>query len=401
MRKLLRFAVPVLLTFFAMACSSDSEPTIQRQLQLEAPESRAANDMQLFDLSFFDACCTEKPEGNLAVTPLSARFLLSMLANGIEGEAVGEITTALGTGDLEAVNTLSQKLTEYLPSADRNVKVAIANSVWYQNGYNLNSVFGQYAQRYYQAQLFDIDFNHVTAGEKVNKWIRKNTNGLIDKIVEEGSVSASVILFNTLYYKGRWTHIFDKSKTKRESFHGVKQDATVEMMHDSFKMIAHLETDEYNAIKLPMGEDELFEAVFVLPVDESMPISMLNEISLSKLNSEDFERVNLKLALPKMKLMPEELSLDKIIRTLGIKSLNSSLNKIFDIETPISHKILQKAVVTFDETGVEAAGVTGGMGETVVIPEKTISLTFNRPFVFFINEAKSGACLFAGRVCQL
>lgn len=335
------------------------------------------------------------------MTPLSARFLLSLLANGIEGEAVGEITTALNTSDLGAVNTLSQKLTEYLPSADRNVKVAIANSVWYQNGYTLNSVFEQNAKRYYQAQLFDIDFNHVTAGEKVNKWISKNTNGLIDKIVEEGSVSTSVILFNTLYYKGRWSNIFDKSKTKRESFHGVKQDAIVEMMHDSFKMINYLETDEFRAIKLPMGEDGLFETVFVLPSDESMPISMLNGGSFSKLNSGEFETVNLILALPKLKLMPEEVCLDNIFSTLGIKSLNSSLNKIFDVEMPITHKIMQKAVVMFDETGAEAAGVTGDMGETIVIPEKSISLTFNRPFVFFINETQSGACLFAGRVCQL
>lgn len=194
MKKLLLNLVSFLFVALAFAsCSSDGDDGMSPEsVQLDQAESRAAQQMQTFDYDYLKACSMTMPTENIAVSPLSARLFLSMLANSLEGEAVNEIASALNTTDLEAVNTLSQKLQAYLPQADHNVKVAIANSVWYHDDLKINKLFEQNAQRYYHAELYGTDFTRPDAGSRINSWIKKNTGGLIDNFFTNGSLSSGL-----------------------------------------------------------------------------------------------------------------------------------------------------------------------------------------------------------------
>lgn len=402
MKKSLLNLVSLLFVAFAFAsCSSDDDGGPVATLELGQAESRALTDMQSFDGEFFKACCEEVPNGNLAVSPLSARLFLSMFANSIEGDAVNEITTALNTVDLEAVNTLSEKLSNYLPQADRNVKVAITNSVWYRDDLTINKLFEQNAQRYYRTQFFDIDFTKSDAGSKVNDWVKKNTGGMIDKIVSNGSLeNVAAIILNTLYYKGAWEDKFDKSLTSKETFHGTDKFKTVDMMHQIYQSVPYFKGTMYQAISLPMGDKNLFEAVFVLPDEGLNNDDLVYQNVIPLILQEQFGTANVKLSLPRFKLSPDKLSLGGILNSLGIKSIDSSINKLFEENVEIEHNIFQQTVIEVNEDGAEAAAVTGDIQYTTNI-SKLVSLTFDRPFVFFIKEKKTSSCLFAARVNQL
>lgn len=65
MNKTLKYFCVVLLSTLTFACSNDVEPAVQRQLQLGATESRAANDMQSFDLSFLMLAVKKNRTGTL------------------------------------------------------------------------------------------------------------------------------------------------------------------------------------------------------------------------------------------------------------------------------------------------------------------------------------------------
>lgn len=401
MKKILYFFAP--LALLLVSCSSDDGESVD-PLVLGQNESRAAANMQSFDNDFFNACCENIPEGNLAVSPLSARLFLSMFANSIEGEAVNEITAALNTADLEAVNTLSQKLSTYLPRADRNVKVAIVNSVWYRQDLTVNKPFEESASRYYNAEFFGTDFGASDAGSKINSWVKKNTNGMIDNIVDDGSMDlVTALMLNTLYYKGAWAEDikFDKSKTSKSTFYGTTRDATVDMMHNT--VTAQYSKDlkgTYETVKLPMGKEGKFEAVFVLSAKDYGTTILPKDI-LSCVSSDDYESARVELALPKFKLDPDKLLLADVLKSLGIKSIDSSVNTLFEKDVQAGHNIFQKTVIEVNEEGAEAAAVTGDIIETAPMPPQTVKLTFDHPFVFFINEKTSGACLFAARVNQL
>src|SRR5206468_40216 len=57
--------------------------------------------------------------------------------------------------------------------------------------------------------------------------------------------------------------------------------------------------------------------------------------------------------------------------------------------------VKQKAFIKVDETGTEAAAVTGtGVSAVAALPATSV----DRPFLFVIRDRASGAVLFAGRV---
>ncbi len=60
----------------------------------------------------------------------------------------------------------------------------------------------------------------------------------------------------------------------------------------------------------------------------------------------------------------------------------------------LSH-VVHKALVVVDEMGTEAAAATGVVAEIVSMP---FLLRVDRPFIFVIRDAETGAILFVGRV---
>jgi len=60
--------------------------------------------------------------------------------------------------------------------------------------------------------------------------------------------------------------------------------------------------------------------------------------------------------------------------------------------------VIHKAFVSVDEAGTEAAAATAVIMELTAIPEESIEVTLDRPFIFLIRDIETGAILFVGRV---
>ena len=78
----------------------------------------------------------------------------------------------------------------------------------------------------------------------------------------------------------------------------------------------------------------------------------------------------------------------------------ANLTGITDLNTSIGC-IAQKAVVKVDETGTEAAAVTGGFDTSIGEMETPVKFYINHPFTFVIQESSTGAILFMGKVNKL
>ena len=61
-------------------------------------------------------------------------------------------------------------------------------------------------------------------------------------------------------------------------------------------------------------------------------------------------------------------------------------------------EVTNKAFVSVDEAGTEAAAATAVIMKLVAIPGEPISVTIDLPFVFLIRDIETGAILFVGRV---
>ena len=60
--------------------------------------------------------------------------------------------------------------------------------------------------------------------------------------------------------------------------------------------------------------------------------------------------------------------------------------------------VLHKAFVAVDEAGTEAAAATAVIMPTAALPEPSVEVTIDRPFIFLIRDIETGAILFVGRV---
>ena len=134
--KSLLIAFAALMAVMLAACSSDEpggapeeeipEPAFT-DLELSEAESRANAGLEEFNTRFFQSAVAANPGKNIAVSPLGASMMLSLMANIVDDELRGRILTALGSDDLEALNTLNRRYMDVLPTLDPSVTMTIAN----------------------------------------------------------------------------------------------------------------------------------------------------------------------------------------------------------------------------------------------------------------------------------
>ena len=60
--------------------------------------------------------------------------------------------------------------------------------------------------------------------------------------------------------------------------------------------------------------------------------------------------------------------------------------------------VLHKAFVSVDEAGTEAAAATAVIVGLTSLPTETVTVTVDRPFIFFIRDIPTGSTIFVGRV---
>ena len=100
----------------------------------------------------------EERDEPLFVSPLSASFALSMLANGADGETLQELTDALGFSgySMEEVNAYYKKLMEELPKQDKESRLVLANSLWLDTQFDALATYKGVLTDNYDAEVRQV-----------------------------------------------------------------------------------------------------------------------------------------------------------------------------------------------------------------------------------------------------
>ena len=383
-------------------CSSSDEPVV---VDVPVPEfmvseSVAASELGEFDVRFFEAVNAGHTATNVVSSPLSASMLLSLVATSCHTELSEQICNALGCDDISSLNSLADKYMSWLPNADANVALSLANALWYDQSYTLNPDFSAMAQKYYGAEIFARDFSQEeNLLFDINGWSSRRTNGLIDKILNDINPQLLAVQVNALYFKGAWATAFDAKDTRRAEFNGLARKSTVDMMYRSGAM-DYAETDEFEVVALPFGKGT-YKALFVLLKNNPDIDAFIASEALRSVPGMKYSSYDVSLSIPKFKLMSPDMSLDEVVNALGIENLSGELN-LFTEKMDVAHQLFQKATIEINESGAEASAITwdGILGSSGIESEKR-TLTFDRPFAFFITESATTRCLFAGKVANL
>lgn len=325
---------------------------------------------------------------NSIISPQSLALALGMAAEGAQGDTLAEILEAL---DVKDVSQIIASLPEELKSA---------NAAFTAPGLVLKDEYIRRLNEAYNAEWFEIDDAVV---EKVNAWVQENTDGLIDQLLSEApGAETAMILINAVAMDAQWALTFDPENTFEENFTTMNGEMPVMMMHRT-GYFDYAEKDGVQMIRLPYADSSL-EMWIVLPPDteDGMPwlLNTLSHEGMFYLKS-DAQEAYVNLGLPKMDISDEN-TLSDVLKQLGVETAFGSEADFSGMsETPMCiDSILQKVRVQMDEEGTKAAAATAMIMKDMALrePEYDAEMIVNRPFVFAVSDAETGALCFAGVV---
>lgn len=345
-------------------------------------------------------------DGNIFISPTSALIAMLMVYNGTEGDTREEIEKALKLDGLseKEVNEAARALMDTLHQKEEKIEVKLANSLWLNEDYSFNDDFSKKMNDYFAAEIDEIDIFDDASADRINNWVKKETNGLIDEIVEaplpENLLS---YIINALYFNGTWKYEFNKDMTFDDLFYTENGEKDMQFMTIN-EELPYFETDELQAIKLPYGDGKMNMQVFLPKENVAIDDVVRNMTEKTWENWQDsFKEEEGTINLPKFSLEYETI-LNEPLQQLGIQeafSDRADFSKMVPPEVSVYiSEVKQKTFIEVDEEGTEAAAVTSVeiTLESTIEDDPRFYMHVNRPFLFAIYDESSETILFLGLI---
>ncbi|MBR3500523.1 MAG: serpin family protein [Bacteroidales bacterium] len=395
------------LALAATACVNSQnlgdEHNEYKPLELTTKGAEFVQKGEDFTFEFIDRINAEA-EKDYIVSPLSMQFLLGMILNGAQGETADQIAEVLGygAGEIAQVNEYCLSMLNQLPNLDRKTGIAIANAIYVDEGYGLKDAYKSEVGKYYKAEVANLDFSDgASALKEINGWCKKNTGGMIDKILDEVSPEMLAYLLNALYFKGQWKDKFSKSRSAEETFTneaGTKSQVT---MMKTEKKFPYAENDIYQAVKLPYGNGA-YAMTVLLPKKGHTVADISATLCKSDWDSirYGFDKCEVDLWLPRFETN-YNIKLNDLLSAMGMPDSFDPAKADFKAmsgDALCLSFVQQHAAIKVDEEGTEAAAVSSaGMLKEAAMPMDNAVFHADHPFLYLITESSTGVVLFAGR----
>lgn len=386
--------------------------TIPTPTTLANPEvdARARKANTNFGFRLFAQLVNQGMGENIFISPLSVAIALAMTYNGAEGETREAMAKTMGIDEmsLEDVNDANAALRRSLSRIGPNVELTIANSLWAREGADFNTDFLERNRQFYEAEITSLDFDDPAAPAIINQWVTENTQGKIDKIIDEINPMTVMFLINAIYFNGKWTVEFDEANTQDRPFHLLGGSEKQHPMMSQSGEYQYMENDEFQAVSLPYGEGQVSMYIF-LPHTGSSLTEFLGTLNAS--NWEEwlmrFQSREGDIVLPRFRT-EYQASIKGPLKELGMGIAFDPDRANFEgMRQPppglYISEVKHKAFVEVNEEGTKAAAVTSvEFGVTSVKPEEPPGFSFvaDRPFFYAIRDNGTASLLFMGTLME-
>lgn len=333
---------------------------------------------------------------NIMYSPLSLNSVFSMLYNGAKGTTSNEMQTALGLDNVELLNLNEtyKVINNEFPKVNKDIDLNIANSIWGDNSQSFNSDFSTKMQDYFKAEIQNLDFSDANSLSTINDWVKNQTKGKIEKIVNQ--LDFNFILINALYFKGQWHYKFDKSLTQNKDFYLADSSKILAPMMQFKDTIRFATSEKYIIAELPYSEGN-FVMDLILPQNDNTTDSIISILQNFSDMAKDLTLAEIKIYLPRFEFKYQSDKLTDIIKEKMPTAFgsNADFSGMLNTSAQLS-KVIQKTYIKTDEDGTTAVAVSSISGATSAEPPAEIH--FNKPFIFIIREVSTNTVMFIGKV---
>lgn len=345
---------------------------------------------------------TETENRNSLISPTSVMASLTMAANGAARQTLSEMEKVLcGNIPLAELNKYQAYYLRHLPN-EKKYKVTRADSIWFRNGLNVKADFLQKNANYFSAAAYQSAFDQQTADD-INRWVKKNTGGKIDKMVDSINADTAMYLIDTVTFGAEWKDIYQKDDVKKNEFtaaDGTKQ--SVDFMHSS--ELLYLDDGQATGFIKPYSGDK-YSFVVLLPNETVSAEQYIQQLTGEKLIAllKSAEKTEVEASLPKFSYT-YAIHMNDALKAMGMPDAFSDTADFSEIADQTDGNlyigdVLHKTFITVDERGTKAGAATRTDMLEKCLPEKVVNL--NRPFVYAIVENETDLPLFIGTVMSV
>ena len=349
---------------------------------------------------------------NIVLSPWGVANLFALLQTGARGDTAKGMAFALQLGGAEppapeeTAATFHEARTNLSRAANDDVALELSDSLWLKPGFALSESFRSRARDAFGA---DVRFTQMGAvgREAINAFVAEKTHDRIKDLIQPPVLDdplTRLVAVDTVYLKAKWRNPFKKNATHDQTFHAPGGDVKVPFLHDT-RHAEILDAPECAALRLPYRYDSM-EMLVILPSPSNALMDIEAKLSgpwLDRLAASPW-RGEAAIALPKFDFGSKH-DLKPILEPMGMGAVFDPARADFSCIAPQLYvgTAIQKANITVDEEGTEAAAATfAEMRLTAIRPGSRPPRPFiaNRPFLFIIRETRTGLILFLGRVCK-
>lgn len=347
-------------------------------------------------------------EKNLFFSPYSISAVMSMVLLGSKENTAKQLKDGLGFEDVceSNIHTEIAKILTGVRSVKGNVVLNVANKLFPEASFKLESDFLENCQKFYDASVEGMDFigNPEQSRVTINNWAHCETKDKIKNLLPSGSINSltRLVLANAVYFKGDWMDKFEIKETRsRDFFVSPEKTVSVNMMFRSGKYNIGFDVGmNTQVVELPYNGNGV-SMIIVLPVDKFGLAQVEKNVNPSWLLRmiNQFLNEKIQLSLPRMKL-EQEFDLVDTLKKVGITDVfndsTANLKGLSPQEGLFVSKVAHKAYIEVNEEGSEAAAATAAvvMLRAAIRP---VTVTCDHPFIFFLMHKPSQTMLFCGR----
>jgi serpin B len=367
--------------------------------------------------------------GNIFFSPFSISTALAMTYEGARGMTAEEMRSVLGLPEDSVMRRSAfARIFNQLNTGDTAYELNIADALWAQKDYQLNSSYLDVTSRYYSGRATNLDFRHATEESRltINRWVAEQTRDKIKDLLSKGAIDTltRLVLTNAIYFKGRWTNEFDKKYTKDTIFR-IRPDSGMRVpMMTRRARLPYAEVNGVQILEMPYrnGPDKTgsqtgkpgsrpappcsgdISMLVLLPRTDDLR-SLEDSLTIHNLTEwrEQLRDERVDLYLPRFRV-EQKVGLRMALTALGMVSAFDTLAADFsgmrDNDSLCIGDVIHKAIVETDEQGTVAVAATAVTLKlaTGKAPPRPKLFRADHPFIFIIQERESGNILFIGRV---
>ncbi|MFA6282007.1 MAG: serpin family protein [Candidatus Omnitrophota bacterium] len=348
-------------------------------------------------------------DGNVFFSPYSISSALAMTYEGARGKTAEEMlavfhfpkeATLCREGFLSINNQINKE--------DKRYELKVANALWAQKDSRFLEAYFKLIESYYGGGVTNLDFINDTENSRltINNWVEEKTNKKIKNLIPQGIITTMtrLVLTNAIYFRGKWLMQFDEKNTVEGDFKVTPENSVrVKMMKKTDKEAEfnYGETDKLQILELPYDGQEL-SMLLLLPKNgdlKSVEQSLDSQTLTALKNKLQMQWVN--VFLPKFKFETKYFMADDL-KEMGMPTAFSDMADFSGMtgnKDLFISQVIHQAFVEVNEEGTEAAAATAVIVEKCsVLPSRPKIFKADHPFIFIIQETKTGNILFIGRV---